>query len=170
MSVLRLSSGCARLLWFAAGAALRPSFVHADAVLFGTGYGNFRQGGATAVFLRYQTQAPTVLGHASLYELSVGAWNGPNRNAVVALARGIRWRWSPKIYLGAELGIGAVMQTTDHLGTHLQFVSHVVVGRQFGRYDLTLGETHYSNAKDLFHWSGPNVGENFLTLELGRDF
>lgn len=136
----------------------------------GAGFGDIRSQGATAIFLRYQARAADLFGSESFYELSLGAWNGSNRNSVIAIARGIRWRWSSRDFLTFELGAAAANRTTDHLGTHAQFVSHIMLGRQFGDYKLSLGQTHYSNAKDLFHWSGPNIGENFLTLELSRDF
>lgn len=163
-------AACVSALAFAIATTPYSSFAKANAFSTGVGFGDIRSQGATAIFLRYQTGAAELFGRESFYELSLGAWNGSNRNSAIAIARGIGWYWSSGNFLTIELGAAAVGRTTDHLGTHAQFVSHLVIGRRFGNYDLSLGQTHYSNAKDLFHWTGPNIGENFLTLEFGREF
>ena len=83
----------------------------------------------------------------------------------------MRWNISPETYFAGTLGIGVVDRTTEHLGTQGQFTIRLAVGRKFGKYDLSIGENHYSNGKTALrlNWHGPNDGEDFLTVMLARE-
>ena len=136
------------------------------------GHGNIYSAGSNAVFLSYQKDAPTLFNQKSFYDFSLAYWSGENYNTALAVARALRWKLSPEIYFVGTLGIGMVDRTTDHLGTIGQFVVRLAFGRKFGKYDLSIGETHYSNGKTYLglNWEGPNTGEDFLTLMLAREF
>ena len=168
MGLKRRATG--RVRFIAAGMWLWAPLVQADQLILGAGLGNIYSQGATAAFLRYQMPAATLAGRDSFYEVSAASWNGSSHNNAIVVARGIRWPAGSKSYLSAELGAGAVSRVTDRLGTHGQFFFHAAFGQRFGRYDLSIGETHYSNGKSIFHWHSQNKGENFLTLQLGREF
>jgi len=154
----------------AAGMLLCAPLADADTLAIGAGYGNIKSQDATAAFLRCQKDAPRLWGRDSFYELALASWDGSNRNNAIGVARGLRWPWSQKNFFSAELGIAYVTRTTDHLGTQGQFFFHGALGHRFGKYTLSIGETHYSNGQKVMHWHGPNVGEDFLTLHLGREF
>lgn len=73
-------------------------------------------------------------------------------------------------YFSASGGLGYVARKTDYLGTHPQFLWRLAFGNRFGNYDLSIAQVHYSNGKKIFGWDGPNRGQDFLTLQLGREF
>lgn len=155
-----------------AGMLLRPCLAGADMLAVAVGRGNIYSQGTNVVFFSYQKDAPTLFNQKSLYDLSVAHWDGRNRNTALTVARTLRWKLSPENYFAGTLGIGVVDRTTDHLGTAGQFVVRLALGRRFGKYDLSLSETHYSNGKTALrlNWHGPNTGEDFLTLMLAREF
>src|SRR3989344_1201573 len=107
-----------------------------------------------------------------LYGPSLRHWRRRDYNTALTVARALRWKLSPETYFAGTLGIGMVDRTTDHLGTQGQFVARLAFGRKFGKYDLSIGETHYSNGKTALrlNWQGPNTGEDFLTVMLAREF
>jgi hypothetical protein len=155
-----------------AGLLLYPSLTTADMLAVTVGRGNIYSQGSDAVFLSYQKDAPKLFNRESLYEFMFGYWSGSTHNSALTLARVVRWKLSPESYFAGTLGIGVVDRTTDHLGTQGQFVVRLAFGRRFGKYDLSLGETHYSNGKTALqlNWRGPNTGEDFLTVMLAREF
>ena len=155
-----------------AGLLLCSALAAADMLAVTIGRGNIYSQGSDAVFLSYQKDAPKLFNRESRYELMFGYWSGSTHNSALTLARVMRWKLSPETYFAGTLGIGMVDRTTDHLGTQGQFVARLAFGRQFGKYDLSLGETHYSNGKTALrlNWHGPNTGEDFLTLMLAREF
>ncbi len=136
------------------------------------GRGNIYSQGADVVFLSYQKDAPKLFNRESLYDLTLGYWSDSTHNSALTLARVVRWKLSSQSYFAGTLGIGMVGRTTDHLGTQGQFVARLAFGRKFGKYDLSIGETHYSNGKTALrlNWRGPNTGEDFLTVMLAREF
>ena len=154
------------------GLLLCPSLTGADMLAIAVGRGNIFSQGSNAVFLSYQKDAPTLFNRKSLYDLSLAHWSGRNYNTALTVARALRWKLSPETYFAGTLGIGMVDRTTDHLGTQGQFVARLAFGRKFGKYDLSIGETHYSNGKTALrlNWQGPNTGEDFLTVMLAREF
>ncbi len=144
----------------------------ADMLAVTTGRGNIYSQGSNAVFLSYQKDAPRLFNRESLYDFTFGYWSGSTRNSALTFARVLRWKLSPQSYFAGTLGIGVVDRTTDHLGTQGQFMARLAFGRKFGKYDLSIGESHYSNGKTSLrlNWHGPNTGEDFLTVMLAREF
>ena len=159
-------------LFLGAGLLLCPSIAAADMLAVAAGRGNIESQGSNAAFLSYQKDAPKLFNRESLYDFTLGYWNGSTRNSALSLARVVRWKLSSEYYFAGTLGIGVVDHTTDHLGTTGQFVVRLAFGRSFDKYDLCIGETHYSNGKTALglNWEGPNVGEDFLTVMLARKF
>lgn len=147
--------------------------VHADMLAAAAGGGNLKTHHSNAVFLTYLKDAPKLFNRESHYDFTLGYWTGPTSNTALTLARDMRWQLAPpSYYFAGTLGIGLVSHTTDHLGTNQQFIIRLAFGRKFGKYDLSVGETHYSNGKYVLFlpWHGPNTGEDFLTLMLAREF
>jgi hypothetical protein len=155
-----------------AGLLLCPSLIAADMLAVAAGHGNIYSQGSDVVFLSYQKYAPKLFNRESLYDLMFGYWSGSTHNSALTLARVVRWKLSNENYFAGTLGIGVVDRTTDHLGTTGQFVARLAFGRKFGKYDLSIGETHYSNGKTALqlNWHGPNTGEDFLAMMLAREF
>ncbi len=144
--------------------------VKAETLAIEGGWGDFKSRGTEVVFLRYWKDAPPLFGYDGFYEFSFASWNGPNRNDAIGVARGLRHTWREKRYFSASGGLGYVARTTDYLGTHPQFLWRLAFGNKFGVYDLSIAQVHYSNGKKIFGWNGPNRGQDFLTLQLGREF
>jgi len=165
-------TGLKPVLFLGAGLLLYPSLTTADMLAVTLGRGNIYSQGSAAVFLSYQKEAPKLFNRESLYDLTFGYWSGSNHNSALTLARVVRWKLSPETYFAGTLGIGVVDRVTDHLGTQGQFTIRLAVGRKFGKYDLSVGESHYSNGKTALKlgWHGPNTGEDFLTVMLAREF
>jgi hypothetical protein len=151
---------------------LCPSIAAADMLAVTTGHGNIFSQGSDAVFLSYQKEAPRLFHRESRYDVTLGYWSGSTHNSALTLARVMRWKLSTESYFAGTLGIGVVDRTTDHLGTTGQFVVRLAFARRFGKYELSLGETHYSNGKTALqlNWHGPNTGEDFMTVMLAREF
>lgn len=158
----------AACLTFAALTAMPAA--RAEALAIETGWGDFKSRGTESVFLRYLKDAPPLFGYDSFHDFSLASWNGPNHNDSIGIARGLRHAWRGGKYLSASGGLGYVAQKTDYLGTHMQFVLRLAFGNRFGNYDLSIAQVHYSNGKKIFGWDGPNRGQDFLTLQLGREF
>jgi hypothetical protein len=144
--------------------------VFADTLSLETGQGFHHSGNTQALFVRYQKDAPLLFGQQGFYEGSVGAWNGPNRVETVGIARGLRFGLGETGYLSAQFGLNYITRKTENLGTLFQFASRLTVGRSIGEYDVSLGYVHFSNGKYFFGWDGPNYGENFVTVQIGRKF
>lgn len=146
--------------------------VSANMLAISAGGGNLTTHQSNAAFLSYQKKAPSLFKRESLYDFTIGHWNGPTANSAITVARVVRWRLpSPGYYFAGMLGIGLVSQHTDHLGTDGQFIIRLSIGHKFGKYELSIGETHYSNGKYLLNlpWDGDNEGENFTTVMLARE-
>ena len=124
------------------------------------------------MFFSYQKDAPVLFKQQGSYEFTIANWTGPNDNTALTAGRALRWNLSSENYFSGTFGIGVVNRTTDHLGTIGEFVIRLAFGHKFGKYDLSIGHTHYSNGKTALglDWEGPNVGEDFLTLRLAREF
>lgn len=144
----------------------------ADMLAVSAGRGNIKSQGSYAFFLSYLKNAPRLFNRESTYDLTFGYWSGSTYNTALTLARTVRWKLSPEYYFAGTLGIGVVDHTSDHLGTQGQFTIRLAVGRKFGKYDLSIGERHFSNGKTALklNWHGPNDGEDFLTVMLAREF
>lgn len=164
LAVVRLAVFLAACPWHAVPVA------SADEMALGAGRGNIFSQGSTAVFMSYLKDAPRLFNRESSYDLTFAYWSGPNSNSALTLGRVLRWKISQESYIAGEIGIGLVGRTTDHLGTNGEFITRLSFGRKFGNYDLSIGETHYSNGKTSLrlNWHGPNTGENFFTVMLAR--
>ncbi len=159
------------VFFLGAGLLLCPSIAAADMLAVAVGRGNIVSQGSNAVFLSYQKNAPKLFNRESLYDLTLGYWNGSTRNTRAHVRARRALETFNEYYFAGTLGIGVVDHTTDHLGTTGQFMVRLAFGRKFGKYDLSIGETHYSNGQTvLAQWHGPNMGEDFLTLMLAREF
>ncbi len=144
--------------------------VFADTLSLETGQGFHHSGETQALFVRYQKDAPLLFGQKGFYEGSAGAWNGPNRVETAGIARGLRFDWGGTDYFSAQFGLNYITRRTENLGTLFQFASRLAIGRSIGEYDVSLGYVHFSNGKYFFGWDGPNYGENFVTVRIGRKF
>jgi len=144
--------------------------VLADTISLETGQGFHHSVETQALFLRYRMEAPPLFGQKGFYEAAVGAWNGPNRVETAGIARGLRFDWGEADYFSAQAGLHYITRTTENLGTLFEFAFRLAVGRTIGAYDLSLGYVHFSNGKYFFGWDGPNYGENFVTVQIGRKF
>lgn len=118
-----------------------------------------------AVFLRYMdTSRTSVLPGENFYEWSLATWDGPHRNNAVSLALGTRGRWE-SFHLDGSIGVAYLDHKTRLSGTHQQFIVRLGGGVTIGKADVGIFATHYSNAKPLFGWDGPNAGYDFVTLQ-----
>jgi hypothetical protein len=126
--------------------------------------------GSTYTSIRYQKDTSRLFDTDSFYELTYASWNGPNNNNALSFARGLCWTGAANTYGSADIGVGHISRTTHNLGTPFQFYFRFAYGIKVGSADLSLGFIHYSNGKLIFHWQGPNNGEDFLTFSLGITF
>lgn len=123
-----------------------------------------------ALFLRYQIPAFTLFEQPAYYEALAGAWNGANRNEVVALSLGIEIPWHEDDHFFGSAGIGRASNTTANLGVHFQFTFHVGYAMKVGAVNVSAGYVHFSTGKYFLGWDGPNYGENFFTVQAGTTF
>jgi hypothetical protein len=144
--------------------------VFAETLSLEAGQGFHFSGNTQTLFVRYQKDAPLLFGQKGFYEGSVGAWNGPNRVETAGIARGLRFDFGETGYFSAQFGLNYITRKTENLGTLFQFASRLAIGRAIGEYDVSLGYIHFSNGKLFFGWDGPNNGENFVTVQIGRKF
>jgi Lipid A 3-O-deacylase (PagL) len=143
---------------------------HADELALELGPGFEYSLGYNGYFLQYYRPAPQAFGHDGFYQATLGHWPSGHGATIAAISRGLRWNFENRTYARASLGAGYLDHTTDHLGTHAQFLLHLGIGREYGDYDFCIGAIHVSNGKKVFHWNGSNDGENFLTFQVGRKF
>jgi hypothetical protein len=144
---------------------------HADGVFLEGGQGFHYSTNSQAIFLSYQKDSPRLFGLNSYYDVTLGSWNGPNRNNALVLAKGLWMNLSDKSYITLEPGGAYLSRTTDNLGTRLQFAFRSALGIKTEKYDLSVGYKHFSNGKGIFHWTDTaNYGENFITLQIGYLF
>ena len=147
----------------------RPVQSVADALVVETGDGFARSLNTEALLVRFQHEAP-LFRQEGFYEAVYARWNGDNHAEDFALARGIRWWTAKDRSCSFAIGAGRISRTTGNLGTPLDFYFRLAYERKLGNYDLSFGVIHISNGKPVFRWRGPDNGENFLTLAIGRLF
>jgi hypothetical protein len=152
-------------------AAFHPLSAGAGQLMLGAGIGNDNSHESEAAFAHYLDAVAPLFKYESFYEITLGAWNGPTKNQIIALSRGVYFKPFKKDsdYISLSGGVGAVANETVFLGTHFQFIFRLALGRRFGRYDLSINQYHISNGKNIFGWNGPNVSENYLTLQIGME-
>ncbi len=120
------------------------------------------------LFYRHETMP--LFGLDSYYEFLYASWNGPDHAEAVGLARGIRLAGTADEYLSLTGGLSRISRTTSNLGQPFEFYGRLAYEKNAGRALFSMGWIHYSDAKFLFGWSGPNNSENFVTLSLGIIF
>ncbi len=125
---------------------------------------------SSADLLRYQHETVPLFGLSSYYEGSYASWNGPDHAEAVGFARGLRWVKNDDEQVSLTIGLSHISRATSNLGQPFEFYGRVAYEKAFGKALLSIGWIHYSDAKFLFHWSGPNNAENFATLSLGMIF
>ena len=144
---------------------------HADGVFLEGGLGIHYSTDSQSMFLSYHIDSPPIFGLNNYYDVALGSWNGTNRNNAIVLAKGIWWNLPGKSYLSLEPGGAYIAKTTENLGTRLQFAFRFALGVRTEKIDLSAGYRHFSNGKELFHWTDTsNYGENFITLQIGYLF
>ncbi len=159
------------LVFFAAVSLLFPTLsASADSLSYEAGVGFYFSEGTTAYLLRYQHEAAPLFGLNSYYEASYASWNGPDHNEAFGLALGIRWPKTADEYLSLTTGLSRISRTTSNLGQLFEFYGRLAYEKNVGKAHFSIGWIHYSDAKFLFGWSGPNKSENFLTLSIGLLF
>jgi hypothetical protein len=142
----------------------------ADEAILAVGPGVHVSDSSTAYFLQYYRDAKRLWGFDSFFELSLGHWPGDAAATIAAASGGLRWNFENRSYARVSLGAGYLNHTTERLGTHGQFMEQIVIGREFGAYDLGAGMIHISNGDSILHTGEPNGGENFFTVRLGYRF
>jgi hypothetical protein len=147
-----------------------PCPAAADTVSLGAGPGFWFSHSSTAIFLRYEREAAPLFGQDGFWAATAVAWDGPNRAEAIGISRGLRWPFGDAWHADAEFGLNWISHTTDNLGTPVQALLRAAVGKRFDSLDVSLSVLHYSNARWLFGWDGPNNGENFVVLGLGWRF
>ena len=142
----------------------------ADSLSYEAGAGFYFSERSKANFLRYHREAEPLFGYDSFYEVSYASWNGPDHAEAVGLARGIRLEKNAGEYPSISLGLSRISRTTSNLGQPFEFYGRLAYEKKWGKALLAIGWTHYSDAKFLFQWSGPNNAENFATVSMGMLF
>lgn len=121
-------------------------------------------------FLHYYRDGAASGARNRFFELTVGDWTGAAAATLVAASGGLRKTFENRGYARLGLGVGMIDRTTENLGTHGQFMIQIAIGREFGAYAVGVCMIHVSNGDFLLHTGKPNDGENFLALQLGRQF
>jgi hypothetical protein len=143
----------------------------ADAAFFvDGGEGFYYSHNTEIVMVRYQLDASALFNEESFYEIFYGAWNGANRNEAFGLARGIRFKRPKDEFVNLTMGLCRIDRTSRNLGQPYEFYGRLAFEKRLGTTLFSVGWIHYSDAKFLFHWPGPNSGENFLVLSVGAFF
>jgi hypothetical protein len=142
----------------------------ADNLSYEAGVGFYFSAGTSTYLLRYQHETKPLFGFSSYYEASYASWNGPDHADAVGLARGIRWAITAAQYISFTAGLSRISRITSNLGQPFEFSGRLAYGMNVGKALFSIGWIHYSDAKFLFGWSGPNNAENFVTLSIGMLF
>jgi hypothetical protein len=159
------------LLIIAAITLLFPALpASADSLSYDAGLGFYYSSGTTLNLLRYQHEARPLFGYSGYYEVMFASWNGPDNAKAVGLARGIRLATFEDQYLSLTGGLSHITRTTSNLGQPFEFYGRVAYVIHTGKAIFSIGYVHFSSGKFFFQWSGPNYGENFVTLSLGMSF
>ena len=159
------------LFFFTAIMFLFPTLpASADSLSYEAGIGFYFSKGTNTYLLRYQHETMPLFALSSYYEVSYASWNGADHAEAAGLARGIRWGRTADEYLSFTLGLSRISRTTSNLGQPFELYGRLAYEKKAGKALFSIGWIHYSDAKFLFGWSGPNNSENFTTLSLGMIF
>jgi hypothetical protein len=148
-------------------AALAGPLGASEKIAVEAGRGIHNNRGSDALFLRYADdfRESWLLGQ-NFYEWSLGTWDDEARNNGIGFALGTRGRWE-RFHLDGSVGVAYLEDKTVLSGTHQQFSVRLGAGFVYERIDVSVYLTHYSNAKPVFDWDGPNAGYDFITLQVG---
>jgi len=147
-------------------ALLLPILAGADRIAVDIGRGINNMDGTDALFLRYAGDFDTsVFPGQNFYEGSLGMWDGNARNKGAGVALGTRWHFE-QFHIEGSVGVAYLEDKTKLSGTHQQFSARLGIGTAYKQAEIGVYLTHYSNAKPLFGWDGPNAGYDFVTLQL----
>lgn len=131
------------------------------------GRGIHNNRGSDALFLRYADDLrESRLFGRNFYAWSLGRWDGNARNNALGFELGTLGRWG-KYHLDGSAGIAYLGDKTSLSGTHQQFSVRIGAGITHGQMNIGAYLTHYSNAKPLFGWDGPNAGYDFISFQIG---
>jgi hypothetical protein len=156
------------LLLIAAITVLFPVLpASADSLSYEAGLGFYFSTSSNMYILRYRHETVPLFGFSSYYEASYASWDGRNHSEAIALARGIRWERTADEYLSLTTGLSHISRTTLNLGQPFEFYGRLAYEKNVGKALFSIGWIHYSDAKFIFHWSGPNISENFWTFSIG---
>jgi hypothetical protein len=148
-------------------AALASPLTASERMAVEIGRGTHNNRGSDALFLRYAYELrESLLPGQNFYEWSFGTWDGQARNNAAGFALGTRGRWE-RFHLDGGIGVAYLEDKTPLSGTHQQFSVRLGAGVVYERIDVSLYLTHYSNAKLVFGWDGPNSGYDFITVQIG---
>ncbi len=150
--------------------SLLPGSAAAGGVFVAGGEGFYFSHNTELLIGGYQFAAPVLFNEESFYEVSYSAWTGRNQNLALNLARGLRWERNENDSVSLTAGFSRIDGTTANLGQPYEFYGCLVYEKRLGGVLFSLGWIHYSDAKFLFHWPGPNTGENFVILSLGGSY
>jgi len=142
----------------------------ADSLSYDAGVGFYLSSRTTLNLLRYQHEARPLFGHSGYYEAMYASWNGPDNAKAIGLARGIRLATFEDQYLSLTGGLSHINRTTSNLGQPFEFYGRIAYVIHVDKAIFSIGYVHFSDGKFFFEWSGPNNGENFVTLSLGISF
>ena len=142
----------------------------ADSLFYEAGVGFYFSSGSAVNLLHYQHEARPLFGYSGYWEAVYASWNGPDNAKAIGLARGIRLETTENQYLGLTGGLTHINRTTSNLGQPFEFYGRVAYVINAGKAVFSIGYVHFSDGKFFFRWSGPNNGENFVTLSAGLSF
>jgi hypothetical protein len=134
------------------------------------GIGFYFSTGTNTYLLHYRHETVPLFGLSSYYEGSYASWNGPDHAEAACLARGIRWPRTDNEYASLTIGLSYISRLTSNLGQPFEFYGRLAYEKKVGKVIFSIGWIHYSDAKFLFGWSGPNNSENFATISCGAIF
>ena len=159
------------LALFAVIILLSPAFTaSADSLSGEFGLGFVFSSGSDIYLLRYRHFFDPLMGISTFGEAVFASWDGENHSTAVGLAPGIQLKITPNQAVSITPGLTHISRTTENLGQPFEFYGRVAYERTIGKAILSIAYIHFSDAKFIFEWSGPNRGENFVTLSIGMLF
>lgn len=81
----------------------------------------------------------------------------------VGAKRSVGERW----YVSAKVASAFIDHETERLGTNLQFHLGLFAGFEKSGVNVRIGIQHLSNGSNVFGTTGPNIGEDFITIGIG---
>lgn len=147
-----------------------PAPTDAAGLFIEGGEGFYFSHNTEVIVVRIRLDASRLFDRESFYEAAYASWNGHEHDEAIAIARGIRWAGTGDSSVSLTAGLSHIQRTTSNLGQPFEFYGRLAFDKEIGKAVVSIGWIHFSDAKFLFQWSGPNNAENFLTLSLGMYF